>query len=68
MEEAARKIEQRFAIPVEFVHQSAKNCRVTATFSEDDLVEELLTVICAVSKTEYTITNNKIIIDGKGCN
>jgi transmembrane sensor len=68
LEEAAQKIEQRFGTPVEFENSSAKNCRVTATFSEDDLLEEILTVICAVSKTEYIISNNKITINGKGCN
>jgi transmembrane sensor len=68
MDEAAKKIEQRFGATVEFEISTAKACRVTATFSEDDLLEEILTVICAVSKTEYTISNNKITIHGKGCN
>ncbi len=68
LEEAAQRIEKRFGKPVEFENASAKNCRVTATFSEGDLLEEILTVICAVSKTDYIIETNKIIINGKGCN
>jgi transmembrane sensor len=68
LENAARKIEERFGIPVEFEHASAKNCRVTATFSEADQMEEMLAVVCAVSQTNYTISNNKIVINGKGCN
>lgn len=68
MEEAVQKIKQRFGTSVEFENSSARNCRVTATFSEDDPLEEILTVICAVSKTDYTISSNKIIINGKGCN
>ncbi|MEP7375206.1 MAG: FecR domain-containing protein [Chitinophagaceae bacterium] len=68
MEEAAQKIEKKFGKTVEFENSSSKNCRVTATFSEDDTLEEILTVICAVSKTEYIISTNKITINGKGCN
>jgi transmembrane sensor len=68
MQEAAKRIEQRFNTTIEFANPAIKNCMVTATFSEDDLEEEILTVICGVSKSNYTILNNKITIDGKGCN
>jgi ferric-dicitrate binding protein FerR (iron transport regulator) len=67
MEEAAKKIEERFGMTVEFANPAVKNCLVTATFSEDDLPEEILLVICGVSKSTFTIQNQKIIIDGKGC-
>lgn len=67
MLDAAKKIEERFNVQVEFANPLIKNCRVTATFSEDDMLEEMLTVVCGVTKSEYTIQNNKIIIDGKGC-
>lgn len=68
MEEAAKRIEQRFNLIIEFANPAIKECRVTATFSEDDMAEEVLAVICAVSKAEYSFNHNKIIIDGKGCN
>jgi len=67
MLDAAKKIEERFNVQVEFANPLIKNCRVTATFSEDDMLDEMLTVVCGVTKSEYTIQNNKIIIDGKGC-
>jgi transmembrane sensor len=67
MGEAAKKIEDRFGMTVEFANPAVKNCLVTATFSEDDLPEEILLVICGVSKSTFTIQNQKIIIDGKGC-
>jgi len=67
MLDAAKKIEQRFNTTVEFANAAIKDCRVTATFSEDDMLEEMLTVICGVTKTNYTITKNKVVIDGKGC-
>ncbi len=68
MLEAAKKIEQRFNTVVEFGNPAVKNCRVTATFSEDDMLDEILTVICGVSKSNYIIQTNKILINGKGCN
>ena len=68
MLEAAKRIEQRFGVVVEFANPAIKNCRVTATFSEDDMLDEILTVICGVTKSNFTIQNNKITIDGKGCN
>lgn len=68
MEEVSKRLEERFAIAIEFDNPAIRHCRVSATFSEDDLPEEILAVVCAVSKSDYTITNKKIIIHGKGCN
>jgi transmembrane sensor len=68
MQEAARRIGERFKMNVGFANPAIKNCRVTATFYEDDLLNEIMTVICGVSQSNFTIQNNKLIIDGKGCN
>jgi len=68
MDEVAQKLRQRFNIVIEFANREISECRVTATFSENDTVEEVLDVICAVSKANYSFNNNKIVIDGKGCN
>jgi transmembrane sensor len=67
MEEAAKQVEQRFNMVVDFANPAIKQCRVSATFSEDDMPDEILTVICAVAKANYIIRNNKITIHGKGC-
>jgi ferric-dicitrate binding protein FerR (iron transport regulator) len=67
MAEAADSIRQRFGMTVEFANPAIKNCRVTATFSEDDMLDEILAVICGVTRSDYMIQNNKIIINGKGC-
>lgn len=67
MQEATRQIGQRFKMEVEFVNPVIKDCRVTATFYEVDRLNEIMTVICGVSQSNFTIQNNKIIIDGKGC-
>jgi transmembrane sensor len=67
MAEAAKRIELRFGTSVEFINPAIKNCRVTATFSDDDMLEEILTVICGVTRSDFSIQNNKISINGKGC-
>lgn len=67
MEEALKQISERFHLETIFVNDGVKKCRVTATFSGDDQADEMLAVICAVAKATYTIDENKITIDGKGC-
>lgn len=67
MEEAATKIGQRFKVLIEFANPAIKNCRVTTTFYEGDLLGEIMTVICGASQSDFTIHDNKIIVDGKGC-
>lgn len=68
MEEALKQIGERFHMEAVFKNDAVKKCRVTATFSGDDQADEILAVISAVSKSTYTINENKITIDGKGCN
>jgi ferric-dicitrate binding protein FerR (iron transport regulator) len=67
MEEAAEKIGQRFNVLIEFANPAIKACCVTATFYEDDMLNEIMTVICGVSQSNFSIHDDKIIIDGKGC-
>ena len=68
MEEAARRIGQRFGVVVSFVNPVVKDCRVTATFYQEDDLDEIMTVICGVSQSNFVIQEDKIVIDGKGCN
>lgn len=67
MEEAVAKISQKFNVLIEFANPGIKSCRVTATFYEDDMLNEIMTVICGVSQSNFSVHDNKIIIDGKGC-
>ena len=68
MLEAAMQIGKRFNTIIEFANPAIKDCRVTATFYEVDRMNEIMTVICGVSQSNFTIENNKITINGKGCN
>jgi ferric-dicitrate binding protein FerR (iron transport regulator) len=67
MEDAAAKISQRFNVLIDFANPAIKACRVTATFYEDDMLNEIMTVICGVSQSTFSVHDDKIIIDGKGC-
>jgi len=67
MKEAAAIIEHRFGMSVTFKNQSLTSCRVTATFSSGDSLDEFMTVLCGINKTNYTVRDHTIIIDGEGC-
>ncbi|MBX2923569.1 MAG: FecR domain-containing protein [Chitinophagaceae bacterium] len=67
LKEVALLIEERYGMKMTFVNERLADCRVTATFSEDDTVQEMMEVVCGVTRATYTITNNMITIDGKGC-
>ncbi|MFT3748289.1 MAG: FecR domain-containing protein [Agriterribacter sp.] len=66
--EAMQQLEQRFGVHINVVNPQAALCNITATFTEDDSLEQMLDVICAVSKLQYSISKNNIKIEGNGCN
>lgn len=68
MEEAARRIGDWFGVRVGFGNPAVKQCRVTATFYKEDELEEILTVVCGVSQSSFTIKDKNVLIDGRGCN
>ena len=68
MEETAKRLGQWFGVSVSFVNPALKDCRVTATFYREDSLEEIMTVICAVNQSSFTIHDKSILVDGKGCN
>lgn len=68
MEEAAHRIGRWFGVTVGFVNPVVKQCRVTATFYREDELEEIMTVVCGVSESNFTMHNKTVTIDGKGCN
>ncbi|HEY4289389.1 MAG TPA: FecR domain-containing protein [Puia sp.] len=68
MDVVARRLEQRYKVAVVLANPALKNCRVTAAFYEDDGLDELLSVICAVSQSTFQIREGVVRIDGKGCN
>lgn len=68
MEEATRRIGQRFKMNFVFANPALKTCRVTATFYMEDDLDQIMEVICGVNESTYAIKDGTVTIDGKGCN
>jgi len=68
MEEAARRIGERFKVGFDFANPALKECRITATFYMEDDLDQIMTVICGVNQSRWVIEGNTVKIDGKGCN
>lgn len=67
MDSAARNLALRFGVTVTFTHETLKACRVTATFSPDDGIEEILTVLCGVTQSTYVVRGKTVTLEGNGC-
>lgn len=68
MEEAARRIGERFKVGFDFANPALKECRITATFYMEDDLDQIMTVICGVNQSRFMVDGNRVKIDGKGCN
>ena len=68
MEEAAKRIGERFKVGFKFVNPALKECRITATFYMEDDLDQIMTVICGVNRSKFEIGGSSVTIDGKGCN
>jgi transmembrane sensor len=68
MAEAAKRIGELYGVTVRFANPAVGNCRVTASFYREDGLEEILTVLCGVNQSTYSIQDNHVLIDGRGCN
>ena len=68
-EEAAVIISNRFNVTVNFENESLKKCRFTASFLNENNIDQVLTVLCDVNNASYEKKNDStIIIKGQGCN
>ena len=67
-EEAAVIISNRFNVTVNFANESLKKCRFTASFLNENNIDQVLTVLCDVNNASYEKKNDTIIIKGQGCN
>jgi ferric-dicitrate binding protein FerR (iron transport regulator) len=66
--DAAILINDRYHIHILFANEAIRRCRISATFSNDETLEQVLTVICGVTSSEYTLQpNDQVVINGNGC-
>ena len=68
MEEAVSLVSQKYKVQIVLANEKIKNCRITASFLNEEDLDHVLKVICSVTETEYRYNNaGSIILDGKGC-
>lgn len=68
MEEAVALISQKYKVQISLANEKIKNCRITASFLNDEDLDHVLKVISSVIETEYRYNKaGTIILDGKGC-
>ncbi|WP_163410728.1 FecR family protein [Flavobacterium ajazii] len=68
MEEAIALISQKYKVQISLTNEKIKNCRITASFLNDEDLDHVLKVISSVIETEYRYNKaGTIILDGKGC-
>lgn len=66
--DAAKQLQQRFKVKINFANEKIKSCRFTGTALEGQKLDNILKVICAFNNATYkTIADGSISINGPGC-
>jgi ferric-dicitrate binding protein FerR (iron transport regulator) len=66
--DAAKQLQQRFKVKINFANEKIKNCRFTGTALEGQKLDSILKVICAFNNATYqTMADGSISINGPGC-
>ncbi|KAF2516630.1 FecR family protein [Flavobacterium foetidum] len=68
MAEAVSLIAQKYKVQILISNEKIKNCRITASFLNEEDLDHVLKVISSVIETEYHYSKaGVVILDGKGC-
>ena len=68
MAEAVSLISQKYKVQILISNEKIKNCRITASFLNEEDLDHVLKVISSVLETEYRYNKaGAVILDGKGC-
>lgn len=65
LQEIARKLSNAFRTVIRIEETELQNYRMTATFTDSESLEEILSLLCRNQKFEYTKTNDHITITQK---
>lgn len=60
-------LSKTYDMEYEFMNPHTQDCPITFTYSNEDSIEEVMTVIGKVLKLKYSISNKKIMIEGSNC-
>jgi transmembrane sensor len=65
----AERLSQRYGVEIVFNNPALASCPITGKFNGTETLKDVLDVITQTRNTTYSINNNnKVMIDGKGCN
>lgn len=68
MAEAVSLISQKYKVQILISNEKIKNCRITASFLNEEDLDHVLKVISSVIETEYRYNKaGTVILEGKGC-
>lgn len=67
LEDAAKLIEERYAVKVQFNSDKVKSCKFTAAFLNRNEITQVLNVIGDITGAKIILKNNIVTIDGNGC-
>ena len=68
MKDAVALISQKYKIQILLSNEKIRNCRITASFLNEEDLDHVLKVVCSVIETEYHYDQNGVIVlEGKGC-
>jgi ferric-dicitrate binding protein FerR (iron transport regulator) len=65
--EAAEMIHKRYQVNIYFTNNKLENCRFTASFLNENTIDQVLKVICDLNNASYTMDKSKFTISGEGC-
>lgn len=69
LQEAAVLIGSKYHVQIRFASDRMKGCHVSATFLNNESLEQVLKVVTGVVNATYTIApDNQVILNGEGCN
>lgn len=67
-EEIAAMLSKRYGVPVKFKNQALKNCKIRASFSGTEKIEQVASVLSGIRNGSYQeLTDGTIVLDGEGC-
>lgn len=68
MKDAVALISQKYKVQILLSNEKIRNCRITASFLNEEDLDHVLKVVCSVIETEYHYDQNGVItLEGKGC-
>lgn len=68
MEDAVKTMEKKYKVKITLANDELKECRISATFLNDESLEQVLTVVSGVVHATYSIQpDGNVKIKGEGC-